>query len=326
MGAIRKSYPRFRREGGAPRIELTEDDLSVLLLIYRHRFVRADDVYALFPHRSRDKLSRRLTWLYRNQFLDRPISQIDRFRAGPSQALVYGLDNAGARVVAEQFKVPTGSADWRSRNRAYTRENLEHTLAITRFMVDLELDCAARTDLSLIAFDQVLEAAPEGTARAALPYRWAVPVSWSMAKVEVQVVPDAIFGLRIERSDKPALQSHVFLEVDRGSMTIAPNAQVREGEGFLYRATILRKLMAYAESWRRQLHRERFNIPAARVLFLTTTPARAEAMRAAAQTFVVDRWGIPPGLFLFGAQSEAVRPLDLEFRNAAGAPVGLLVR
>lgn len=244
MGAVRKSYPRFRREGGTPRIELTEDDLAVLLLVYRHRFVRADDIYDLLPHRSRDKLSRRLTWLYRNQFLDRPISQIDRFRAGPSQALVYGLDNAGARVVAEQFKVPTGSADWRSRNRAYTRENLEHTLAITRFMVDLELGCRDRPDVSMISFDQVLETAPEATVRSVLPSRWAVPVSWSMAKVEVRIVPDGIFGLRVERPDRPAVHSHIFLEVDRGSMTIAPNAQVRESEGFLYRATILRKLMA----------------------------------------------------------------------------------
>ena len=150
MGTVRKSYPRFRREGGAPRIVLTEDDFAVLLCIYRHRFVRADDLYRLFGHRSRDRLSRRLTWLYRNQFLDRPIAQIDRFREGPTQALVYGLDNAGARVVAERFGVPTGSADWRSRNRAFTRENLELAFGgVLRHFVlggaDLHDDDDART-------------------------------------------------------------------------------------------------------------------------------------------------------------------------------------
>ena len=145
-----------------------------------------------------------------------------------------------------------------------------------------------------------------------------------MAKVEVHIVPDAIFGLRLERPEKPALQSHVFLEVDRGSMTIAPNAHVREGEGFLYRATILRKLMAYAESWRRELHREQFNIPAARVLFITTTLARAEAMRAAAETHILNRWNIPPGLFLFGTHSAFNRPLDIEFVSVAGNSTKIL--
>lgn len=133
---------------------LTDDDLAVLLCVYRHRFIRADDLYRLFPHRSRDRLSRRLTWLYRNQFLDRPIAQVDSFRSSPSQALVYGLDNAGARIVAERYGVPTGSADWRSRNRAFTRENLEHTLAITRFMVGRrrDLECLFGLDLAAAVF------------------------------------------------------------------------------------------------------------------------------------------------------------------------------
>jgi hypothetical protein len=324
MGALRTSYPRFRREGGAPAIRLTDDDLAVLLTIYRDRFVRADDLYRLFPERSRDRLSRRLTWLYRNKFLDRPIAQVDRFRAGANQALVYGLDNAGARVVAERFEVSTGSADWRSRNRAYTRENLEHTLAISRFMIDLELDCRGRPDVRLIPFDEILATAPEPTRRAALPSRWAVPVSWSMTRTEVQVMPDAIFGLRVERPDGSAVQSHVFLEVDRGSMTISPGPRVTESEGFLYRATILRKLLAYAESWRRDLHQARFGIPAARVLFLTTSAARAEAMRQAAEQLMTSQPDIPTGLFLFRDLEAGGLPLDCEVHTIAGESARLL--
>lgn len=321
MGTVRKSYPRFRREGGAPRIVLTEDDFAILLCIYRHRFVRADDLYRLFSHRSRDRLSRRLTWLYRNQFLDRPIAQVDRFRSDSSQALAYGLDNAGARVVADRFGVPTGSADWRSRNRAFTRENMEHTLAITRFMVDLELACRDRPEVRLISFDEILAAAPEATRRAPLPSRWAVPVSWSMARTEVQVMPDAIFGLRVTRLDGSAVQSFIFLEIDRGGMTIVPTARGRASEGFLYRATVLRKLLAYAESWRRNLHRERFDIPTARVLFLTTTPTRAEAMRAAAKTYVMDRSAIPAGAFLFGTAD--ANPLLTAFADSLRGVVQL---
>ncbi|MDP2181013.1 MAG: replication-relaxation family protein [Actinomycetota bacterium] len=324
MGTVRKSYPRFRREGGAPRIVLTEDDFAILLCIYRHRFVRADDLYRLFVHRSRDRLSRRLTWLYRNQFLDRPIAQIDRFREGPTQALVYGLDNAGARVVAERFGVPTGSADWRSRNRAFTRENLDHTLAVTRFMVDLELACRERQGVCLMAFDEILVGAPETTRRAPFPGRWAVPVSWSMGRTEVQVMPDGIFGLRVTRTDGSAVESFLFLEIDRGGMTIVPTARGRESEGFLYRATVLRKLLAYAESWRRSLHKERFGLPNARTLFLTTTEARAEAMRSAAEAHVLNRIQIPGGAFLFGASDYGREPTTAVFSDSFGNATLLL--
>src|SRR6266699_2407999 len=128
MESRRASYPRFRREGEAPPVELTDDDVAILRHVFRHRFVRADDLYRLFPERSPDRLSRRLTLLYRNHYIDRPIAQIDRFRAGGSQALVYGLDTAGARYLKAKFGASIGATDWKARNRTYKRENLDHTL------------------------------------------------------------------------------------------------------------------------------------------------------------------------------------------------------
>jgi len=163
MGQKRTSHPRFRREGAVPRVELTDDDAEILRHVYRHRFIRADDLYRLFSDRSADRLSRRLTALYRAGFLDRPIAQIDRFKQGGSQSVVYGLDTAGARYLKETLGVPIGSADWKSRNRSYTRESLDHTLAVTHFLVDLEVACRARPDVSLIRFEDILANAPEAT-------------------------------------------------------------------------------------------------------------------------------------------------------------------
>ena len=48
MAALRASRPRFKREGKPPRVALTEDDVAILKTVYRHRFVRADDMYRLF--------------------------------------------------------------------------------------------------------------------------------------------------------------------------------------------------------------------------------------------------------------------------------------
>lgn len=323
MGQARASFPRFRRTGVAPRIELTDDDMELLRRVYRYRFIRADDLYRLFDQRSADKLSRRLVRLYRNHYLDRPIAQVDRYREGGSRAMVYGLDNAGARFIAESLGYSVTSGDWKARNRTYTRENLDHTLSITRFLVDLELSCRRSGNVELIPFEEIVGTAPERTRRLPQPGRWQVPVRWGDASGDVLVIPDAIFGLRLMQPDGRKARSFVFLEIDRGTMTIAPAKQVQESNAFLHRTSILRKLLTYATSHHLQLHREHLGVPIARVLTLTTSPARAEAMRQAAVALVVRPMRLPPGLFLFGVLSGAGDPLGASWTDASGQPTRL---
>jgi Replication-relaxation len=320
MGEARTSFPRFRRAGTTPRIALTDDDIEILRRVFRYRFVRADDLYRLFDQRSADKISRRLVRLYRNHYLDRPIAQVDRYREGGSKAMVYGLDNAGARFIAESLGLSVTSGEWKSRNRSYTRENLDHTLSITRFLVDLELACRKRPDVELLPFDEIMESAPEGTRRLPQPGRWSVPVRWGDASGDVLLIPDAIFGLRLTQPDGRKIRSFVFLEIDRGTMTIVPSKHVHESAAFLHRSSILRKLLTYGTSHHLQLHTEHLALPVARVLFLTPSAVRAEAMRLAATSFVVKPMRLPPGLFLFGTLEEGITPLDAFWIDADAKP------
>ena len=286
--------------------------------------MRSDDLYRLFPGRSPDKLSRRLVRLYRNHYLDRPIAQIDRFREGGSSALVYGLDAAGARYLKEKLNVPIGVANWKARNRSYRRENLDHTLAIASFMIDLEMACRASPAIDLIRFDEILAGAPEQTRRSAKPGGWPVPLRYGDAAGTVHIVPDAIFGLRLTDADGRKTRSFVFLEIDRGTMTIAPAKQVREGVGFLHRSSILRKLLAYGASHQLGLHKEHLGIPIARVLTLTQSAKRDDAMRIAANGLVVEPLRLPPGLFLFGALGGTQDPLRTVWTDAGGQPTRLV--
>ena len=324
LRASRKSYRRFERPIVAQRIKLTDDDVEVLRRVFAYRFIRADDLYRLFPTRSQDRLSRRLTHLYRNGFLDRPIAQVDRFREGGSKALVYGLDAAGARHLADWVGASVGSGNWKARNRAYTRENLDHTLATARFLVDLELACGTRGDLSFVPFDRILDDAPEHTRALARPGQWPVAVAWHGHSASVQVAPDAIVGLRAMHPGGQVRRSFLFVEIDRGTMTIVPARQVREREVFLYRATILRKLLTYAESYRQGLHQEHLGVPTARVLLLTSSEARARAMQQAADQFIVSTGRVPPGLFLFGVLDAGSDPLQATLMDGLGNPASLI--
>ena len=301
MGAARASHPRFRREGDVPKVELTDDDVAIIRAIYRHRFVRAADLYRLFQGRSADRLSRRLTLLYRAGYLDRPIAQIDRYHQGGSQSLVYGLDSAGARYLKEAHGTPIGATDWRSRNRSYNRENLDHTLAVSRFMIDLEILCRERSGFSLIPFEEILERAPEKTRRSPMPGRWPVNIRYGGARGTVYLAPDAIFGLRQRGTDGKSKVAYFFLEMDRGTMTIVPSERVRESDAFLHRSSILRKFVAYAESWRQGLHETHLNIRTPRMWTVTSSTGRARAIRRAASE--EQSWH-SLGIFLVMAQGE----------------------
>lgn len=108
-------------------------------------------------------------------------------------------------------------------------------------------------------------------------------------------------------------------------MTIVPAKHVRESDAFLHRATILRKVLTYAQSHQQKIHSSHLGIPIARVLTLTTGRARAEAMRDATERFVVRPARLPPGLFLFGVLGSG-DSLRAGLETADGTPVCLVDR
>ena len=233
---------------------------------------------------------------------------------------MYGLAERGARYLKDAVGVAVSGADWQARNRSYTRENLDHTLAVSRYLIDVMLACRARADVAFIPFEEIAASAPPSKR----PGRWPVSLAWQGARAEVHLVPDAIFGLRRIGEDGKPTSSYFFVEVDRGTMTIAPAQRVQESDAFLYRATVLRKLIAYAESWRQELHRAHLGIHAPRVLFLTTSRMRADSMRAAAEKYVVGPQGLLPGMYLFGSVAEGVDPLRAPLMDATGRQVSLV--
>lgn len=317
MSTRRVSYPRFSRNNLPARtVVLTDDDMMMLRYIRRYRFVRTTDLFALMQHRSSDRLSRRLTQLYRAGYLDRPASQIDAFRGRGSQPLVYGLDTLGVRAIAGTGEHQRTDSV-RKRNQAFTRDNIDHTLATTAFMVSVDLTCREQDDLSFIPFEEWPRKHMERR-----DLRWPVELPWHGTCASVVVAPDAAFALR-HASLGATKTSYVFVELDRGTMTIVPSDTVRRSPAFLYRSSILRKLLAYSISHRDGTHQRRFGIHAARNLFLTSSPARALEMQQAAETFLLPHLPVPNELFLFGV-SGATDPLGTHYIDIMGQTASLL--
>ena len=206
---------------------------------------------------------------------------------------------------------------------ALTRPSIEHTLNTTRFIADLQSSIRERSDLAFLSFaDLLARYAPERTHKAAIPDRWRTRVSWRGYTGEEGIRPDRIFALMAHGSPAP---DTFFLENDEGTETIAPSSRRQAPATFFRQNSILRKFVLYAATFRNRTHTERFGIPSFRVLFVTTTPTRAENMIEAFERFIhPEPIGAPAGLFLFTDRLTLAEhrndPLALPWLNGVGKP------
>ncbi|HWB48624.1 MAG TPA: replication-relaxation family protein [Stellaceae bacterium] len=322
--AVTERLPRFvRRPRDIPSFELTERDEEILKIIARHRFATSAQIIslimALFPDASRQQVLRRLQYLFHAGHLSRPKAQVDTYKAGGgSRPIVYALGNRGIDHLAAIYGFRRASVDWTAKARTAVRGEIDHALEITEFMVELEIACHRRGTLQIIHLDEILATlAPEETRKSRRPYQWPVAVRWKGSDIVLHPTPDRIFGIRdLERSEGRNTK-FLFLEADRGTMPTARRS--------LDKTSILRKIVGYAETYRRDLHTKRYGLPNVRVL--TVTPGRQRigniiaAYREHANTLV------SPKFFLFADRAGLSRAddwLDYPLVDAAGEQHRLL--
>jgi DNA-binding Lrp family transcriptional regulator len=78
--------PRFRRASEPPAFRLTDDDIEIVRLLARHRFLRSTHIAALVG-RSLDAVNGRLNGLFHHGYIDRPRAQLDYYpTAGSPQS------------------------------------------------------------------------------------------------------------------------------------------------------------------------------------------------------------------------------------------------
>src|SRR6266404_4916083 len=96
--------PGFRRASEPPPFRLTDDDVVMVRLLARHRFLRSTHIAALVG-RSLDRTNDRLSRLFHAGYLDRPRAQLDYYPTSGSAPMVYALANRGARLLIERYGI-----------------------------------------------------------------------------------------------------------------------------------------------------------------------------------------------------------------------------
>jgi hypothetical protein len=141
-------------------------------------------------------------------------------------------------------------------------------------MVSLELACR-RHGIRLLA---EAELATPGQA-----FRWRAKIG---SGVKLGIIPDRVFALEFLNPQGVTERAYFFLEADRGTMPV-----VRKN---LTQTSFYRKILAYAATWTRGLHRTLFGFHRFRVLTVTESSERVKSLVEACSKLEHGQ-----GLFLF---------------------------
>lgn len=279
--------PRFSRSANAKNIRITERDLHIIRHVFRYRLLNSKQI-ATLTEGSHQNLLRRLKLLYNNRYLDRPISQIDYYRAGGSHPIVYALGNHGADLLRTKFGIPRQEINWTAKNRSVKRHFIQHTLSVSEILVRLESACR-NGDVEFLEKEKALRNLTN-TSTARKKLGWNVSVPFDKETFSIGVIPDYLFGLHPKNGTDTV---YFFLEVDKGTMPVTRKN--------LKQTSMYRKLIAYYETWKQRLHASLFGLKRFRVLIVTNSKERANHI-ISANKLLNDGKG--SGIFLFASMSD----------------------
>jgi hypothetical protein len=308
----RTRRPRFRRASEPPAFRITDDDVVIVRLLARHRFLRSTHIAALVG-RSQDRTNDRLSRLFYAGYIDRPRAQLDYYPTAGSAPMVYALAELGAHLLLERDRTQLAKVELGRKNREVGRPFIEHQLEIADFYVSLQLAARDRADIRLIHADELITAFPEQTRSMRTPLALRVSVSQDGESEEITVIPDLIIGLGFPDGSRRCY----MVEIDRGTMPISRSD--------LTHTSFERKMWGYCSAHAVRQHEHQFAWKTFRVLTVTTDRDRvASIMAVLRQTQLPQIPGL--ALFLFAVRDDlrSRDPIVHAWQDGSGKDVRLV--
>ncbi|MFN0317039.1 MAG: replication-relaxation family protein [Burkholderiales bacterium] len=246
------------------------DDVDLLRLVDQHRLITSRQLLAaLGGERDERAFLQRLAKLFHAEYLDRPPAQN---RPGqPARHFIYALGVNGHRTLFPKLWEHGRPRDVRLENRRLKLQSLQHEVAVCETVLALHL--AAHEQGWTFAWSK----GSEFHARSGFPARIKLPSP--IAGVDsLPLNPDAFVTVRTGEHNV-----HWFVEVD---MSTEP--QITQN---LKRSSICQKVLAYWTLNVSRLAKFDRKRDSFRALFVTTTAARLQGMRTAAQAVDAKRKG-----------------------------------
>lgn len=270
----------------APGPILTERDSSILVDIYRYRYLSISQIRQLyFP--SLQTTYRRLRALTK-------LGMVKGYRAPNIPDSIYYLDGKGAEVVAQALKLSLEDLGWHRTSRSPKDYYfLQHFLQVNDFRIALTLTCPS-AGLGLTGF--IPEYFTEKTQQGELKkYIKDIVCNINNAEELISHTPDAVFALA-----KNQATGLFFLEVDRGTEVISD-----ENKGVL---KSVKFYLNYFKTGNYQRYQTDFNcnpFRGFRALFVTTSATRIANIREVISNFPFEE---KPKRFIWFTEQKNINP------------------
>lgn len=201
----------FQRPERPRSINITSRDVALMTNIARLRLASAAQLAAL-DGGSQQNVERCLLALWENEYLERPVAQIDsRKRENGSRSIIYGLTRRGAGFLRRNgFDMQRRLLDGIDKEKGAGWRFIKHSIGISEFFVRLELAARGRKDLRILERGEILEDAPKS--RNIRRVRLEASIRLGGVQRKNAVLPDGFFGLHFFEGEQ---ESYFMYEKDR---------------------------------------------------------------------------------------------------------------
>jgi hypothetical protein len=310
MDVAARARGRLFERPEAPRpFRITPRDLTLLSNLARLRLASGEQLAAL-DGGSGQNVSRALLVLWEHDYVERLLGQVERrLLYKGSFPIIYGLTRPGAWLLRKHgYDVRRRLLYETDKQRRAGWRFIEHRVGITDFMVQLELACRTRQDLTLIERKEVVETSARTNRDRRV--RLTAKIWIDGARSPVSVDPDEFFGLRFRENSE---ERYFMFELDRGEMPVIRHKSKEQ-------TYFAKKLMVYHEANRVGEHVRGLGIPNFRVATVTTSAERVAQM-IEAQNEITNGRGSNMFLFVDRASLAASNPLDVIWTTGKGRRV-----
>lgn len=287
----------------APNIKLTDDDKQWLLDVYRHQMIDTKMARLSAPHRSQDKVSRRLGQLAKAGYLHFPTAQNRlEYPGGGSYPHIYTLGNEGARWLADTYELGLRRDRWRTTGERLKPLYLQHTLENARFMIQLRENVKAHSDKFGFEYPHEIykRLKPELLAKSRLPDSISAKMNWYGWYDRERTKHDGLACIRYWQAPANANSRYLFIEIDRSTETVAPVTDRNlKGRRFFNGNSFLRKGVVYASAFEQGEHINQYGISTFQVLSVMQNPGHVSHTIEQFQKHLAGRFNLNPIRFLF---------------------------
>ena len=268
---------RFRRNRGRQQkpYRITENDLDILRILARYRYLRTSFIFPLVGRKANTSGYLSLRKLFEHGYINKPREQ-HRGYNNLYTPDIYELDKKGADVLKE--RLPEATRLVRKRYDVPVK-NFGHAMMICDTMASIELGIN-QTDCELITWQEIVERAG-GENPMKLPCDIEHRFNGSLVRKSTFLHPDGLFGIRYPDGNT----SFFALEAEHFNPINPTN---------LDRASFLKKFLGYRDIVKSGVYKKQLSIPNVRVLVVAPTAAKIQHM----QELVVELVG-QSNLFLF---------------------------